>query len=118
MTPNMRKWLRLLLVVLAVLLVVQASKRWVLANLPFEQPVQPIPALAPFFQLTLTHNSGAAFGFLPGGGSVFLIIAVVVSIALIFFYPRVASNSILMQVTLGMVMGGALGNAADRLQYG
>lgn len=118
MRSNLRKWLRLLLIVVVVLLIDQVSKRWVITNLPYEHPVQPIPALAPYFQLTYTQNTGAAFGFLPGGGNIFLIIAIVVSVLMIIFYPRVEPDALLMQIGMSMVMGGALGNAADRIQYG
>ncbi|MCK6581177.1 MAG: signal peptidase II [Anaerolineae bacterium] len=118
MNPTTRKWLRLIAALFLLLLIDQASKRWVIAALPYERTVQPIPALAPFFQFTYIHNTGAAFGFLPQAGDFFLIIAVVVSIGVLYSYPRVPADAALTQIALGMVLAGALGNALDRLTIG
>jgi signal peptidase II len=79
---------------------------------------QPIPALAPFFQITRSENTGAAFGFLPQVGDLFLVIAVVVVSAMIYFYPRIPAQAKLTQFGIGLICGGALGNALDRLEYG
>lgn len=118
MTPNTAKWLRLIFVVVVVLLLDQVSKRCIIANLPYQESVQPIPALYPFFQFTYTENPGAAFGFLPQGGVMFLVIALVVSVGMAIFYPRVPPKAIVTQIALGMVLAGALGNAIDRIDHG
>jgi lipoprotein signal peptidase len=60
----------------------------------------------------------AAFGFLPEVGDLFIIIAVGVVIALVVFYPRLPPEATPTRLALGLVVGGALGNALDRLQYG
>jgi signal peptidase II len=109
----------MLAAIIAVVLVIdQVSKRLVVDQLPLGVPTQPIPALAPFFQFTYTHNSGAAFGFLPQTGDLFLLIAIVVVAAMLYFYPRIPANGHLTRIAIGMICGGALGNALDRLQYG
>lgn len=113
-----RHWISLFAIIVVVVLIDQISKRLVVDNLIVGQPTQPIPALAPFFQITYSHNSGAAFGFLPQVGDLFLVIAVVVVSAMIYFYPRVPHNGRLTRIAIGFICGGALGNAADRLQYG
>ncbi|MBK8024114.1 MAG: signal peptidase II [Chloroflexi bacterium] len=118
MTPNTRKWFRLIAALVLLLLIDQVSKRWVMATLPYEQTVQPIPALAPYFQFTYIHNSGAAFGFLPQAGDFFIIVALVVSAGVFYYYPRVPDDAVVMQIALAMVLGGALGNALDRLTVG
>ena len=113
-----RRWLVLLLMIGFVLVVDQVTKRLVVENLRLYETVEPIPALSPFFQITYSSNTGAAFGFLPQEGDLFLIVAVVVVIAMLYFYPRVPPNSRLMRFAIGLICGGALGNALDRLQYG
>lgn len=114
----MRKWLWLVIVVGVVLAVDQLSKRQVVQTLAVGQSVQPIPALSTLFQLTRSQNTGAAFGFLPQAGDIFLVIAAVVVIAMLYFYPRIPPGARWTQLATGLVCGGALGNALDRLQYG
>jgi signal peptidase II len=113
-----RSWLILLFIIAAVLIVDQVAKRIVMDTMLVGESRQPIPALVPYFQITRSENRGAAFGFLPQGGDVFLIIAVVVVSAMIYFYPRIPANAKLTQIAIGLICGGALGNALDRLEHG
>lgn len=115
---QIRRWVVLVIVIAAVLTVDQVTKALVLANLNVGESVQPIPALQDFFQITLTENRGAAFGFLPQGGDIFLIIAFIVVIVMLFVYPRLEPDQWTGRIAVGMVSGGALGNAMDRLQHG
>lgn len=112
----MRKWLLLLAVIGAVLVVDQASKQVIVTSLVVGQ-TRTTP-LTPFFQITRSHNTGSAFGFLPQASDVFLVIAVVVVVAMLFFYPRVPAGARLTQIATGLVAGGALGNALDRIEFG
>ena len=77
----MRRWIWLFATIVLVLAVDQASKRFIMATLTYGETVQPIPVLAPYFQVTYTENRGAAFGFLSQASDIFLIIAFVVVIA-------------------------------------
>jgi len=113
-----RKWLILGIVIALTLGVDQLTKRLVLAELDFGETAQPIPALVPLFQITLSYNTGAAFGFLPQAGDIFLVIAVIVIIAMIIFYPRLPDSARITRYGIGLVSGGALGNAVDRLDHG
>lgn len=113
-----RNWLILLFIIAAVLIIDQATKRVVIDTIRVGESRQPIPALVPYFQITYSQNMGAAFGFLPQGGDIFLIIAIVVVSAMIYFYPRIPANARLTQIAIGLICGGALGNALDRLQHG
>jgi signal peptidase II len=114
----MRKWLWLLAVVAGVLLVDQLTKQIVLTQVLVGDRVRPVPALSPFFQITHSQNTGSAFGFLPQAGDLFLIIAVVVVTAMLYFYPRIPDEARLTQLATGLICGGALGNALDRIEYG
>lgn len=76
----------------------------------------------PFFNLTLMHNYGAAFSFLSNAGGwqrwFFTIIAVVISIVLIVWITRLKPTEKWLGVSLGLVLGGAIGNLIDRVAYG
>lgn len=101
-----------------ILLIDQLSKQWIINKLEVGDSLQPISALHPYFQITRSYNTGAAFGILPDAGIFFLIMAVLVVIALVYYvYPRVPANAYVTQLGIALVMGGALGNIADRLQH-
>lgn len=111
-----RNWLVLVLTIIAVLGVDQATKRLVVDSLELYESVVPVPALYPYFQITHVANTGAAFGLLQGAGSLFMIIAPLVVLALIYFYPRATTWA--SRIAIGLICGGALGNVLDRIEYG
>ena len=96
----------------------QASKAWVLANLAPYESVAPVPALLPLFQLTRSSNTGAAFGILPMAGDVFLVVALCIIAGMLWYFRRISPQDRLLPFAIGLVIGGALGNVADRLQFG
>jgi signal peptidase II len=78
--------------------------------------------LAPFLNLVLVHNTGAAFGFLSGAGGwqnvFFIIVALAASAFILWMSWRLSANDKLLVVALMLVLGGALGNLLDRLIHG
>lgn len=114
----MRRWLQLILIVALVLLADQLTKRYIVDHLPVGETRRVIPALSPLFQITHSQNVGAAFGFLPQAGDIFLIIALVIVAALFIFYPRIPAAARITRIGMALICGGALGNALDRLAYG
>jgi signal peptidase II len=118
MSHSVRNWLLLFSIIAIVLVADQVTKRLVLDRLQLRETYDLIPALSPYFQITLSHNNGAAFGFLPQAGDLFLMIAVVVVGTMIYYYPRIPQSATLQRIGAGLVCGGALGNALDRIQHG
>jgi signal peptidase II len=78
-------------------------------------------AVAPFFNLVLVFNKGAAFSFLATAQGwqtlFFAAIAIVASVVISFLIVRNRRNS-LFCTGLALILGGALGNLYDRLVYG
>ncbi len=115
--PHIRNLLWLILSIIIIILD-QASKYFISHTLNYQQAVP----ILPFFNLTLTHNAGAAWGFLniPGGLQrwLFIGIAAVVSIFLIVWIYRLKSNEKLAAIGLSLVLGGAIGNLWDRIIHG
>lgn len=68
--------------------------------------------------LRLVHNSGAAFGMLRNASLLFATAAVAVSVGILLYSRRLSSASLLVRVSLGMELGGALGNLLDRVRQG
>ena len=80
-----------------------------------------IRPLAPFFNLVLVFNKGAAFSFLAGAQgwqTLFFAAIAVVASAVISFLIVKHRNKVLFCAGLALILGGALGNLYDRLVYG
>ncbi len=70
------------------------------------------------FMLTLTQNTGGAWGLLPSGNRLFIAFAAVAIVALLVAYHRVARGDLLVASAFALALGGATGNLVDRLRYG
>lgn len=76
--------------------------------------------LLPILEITLVYNRGISFGFLSQDsfiGVVFLI-ALALSITGVMIYWLRKSTSYLESVSLGLIIGGAIGNIIDRGRLG
>jgi signal peptidase II len=108
---------RALLIAAAVLLFDQATKWAILgAATPPLQP-QHLARVTGFFNLVLTYNTGVSFGMFQGEAAwqrYFLIaVNLGVSLALLIWLRKQVVG--LMPYAIGLVVGGAIGNAIDRL---
>jgi len=110
-------WL-LIVVVGLVIALDQITKSTIRANIPLGGSWMPVKWLAPFFRFVNWENTGAAFGLFKSGGLVFGVLAVIVSIVIVIYYPQIPENERFMRIAIGMQMGGALGNLTDRIFYG
>ncbi|WP_297081297.1 signal peptidase II [uncultured Demequina sp.] len=98
------------LVALAVVVVDQATKQWALeALVPYEQH----EVLGDFLSIQLVFNSGAAFSLGDGYTWVMTIIALVVTVGIVYYARRAQSTAAVWLFGIGL--GGAIGNLIDRL---
>lgn len=118
MRESIRNSLLLALLALAIFGADQTSKYLVLTRLSLGESWSPVSRLEKFLAVTHVINPGAAFGLFPDQGSLFAVIAVIVVVAILLYYRYLPSHNWLVRVSLGLQLGGALGNLADRLQYG
>nr|WP_141638512.1 signal peptidase II [Halomonas sp. KM-1] len=114
----MSKPLRWLWLAFAVVLLDLGTKALMSSVLNYGQPVEVLP----FFNLTLLHNTGAAFSFLAGHPGwqrwFFAIIAVGATVGLTIWMSRLKADEKLLGASLALIIGGALGNLYDRLVHG
>jgi len=96
----------------------QITKAVVRNNIPFGGSWMPWEWLKPVFRFVHWENTGAAFGLFQGGGIVFAILAVIISVFIIYYYPQIPENEKLMRVALSMQFAGAIGNLVDRIFRG
>jgi signal peptidase II len=96
----------------------QAIKLWLL--FVFDLQNRGVVRVTPFFDLVLVWNKGISYGLFqqrgPYGQWVLLALTVV-AVALLWTWLA-RSTSRLMVVSLALIIGGALGNAIDRVAYG
>lgn len=113
----MPRFLGWLLLAAVVIVLDQASKAWVVAAIPLNGGF----ALTDFFNLVFIFNRGAAFSFLSGAGGwqrwFFLALAIGIS-AWIALMIRQHAAERLQPAALALILGGAVGNAVDRLIHG
>jgi signal peptidase II len=76
------------------------------------------PALARIFKFTHITNTGAAFGMFPQLGSAFMVVAIVVIVGIVVFYHQLPTGNLWVRISLGLQLGGAMGNLLDRLVHG
>lgn len=88
----------------------QSAKFAVVENLPLGRPV---PILGEILQFTFVKNPGAAFSLFSGTTWVFAIIASAVAVFIVIFARRITSMA--WGIVFGMLLGGNVGNLADRL---
>lgn len=93
----------------------QAVKQWAEAALPFHELVP----LAPFLGLYRTYNTGVAFSLFSGSGAWGLLVMTVLVIGFVLFLAlRTEGHQRLARLGFALVVGGALGNLADRSIHG
>jgi len=115
MTPHLRLGL---IAAAAALILDQATKLWLL----FVFDIARIGAVrvAPFFDLVLAMNTGISYGWFadqgPTGQAIMLAVKAIAVVALAIWMAR--SHTSTATVGLGLIIGGAIGNAIDRLAYG
>jgi len=118
MRSGIARWIGLLLLALIVAAVDQASKAVVANSLAIGQSWTPFPALASVFEITRSANSGAAFGLLQGGNFALLLLSLAMLVGILIYFGRLPSVSVIQILTLGILLGGVIGNALDRLRLG
>lgn len=79
---------------------------------------QSVDVVGELVRISHVTNSGAAFGLLPERTTLLSILSVVAVLAIVFYYRRLAADSVLIAATLGMQLGGAFGNLVDRIGQG
>lgn len=116
--PPMRRPLRWLWLAVAVIVLDLLTKYAASHFLSYAQPVEVLP----FFNLTLLHNTGAAFSFLADHSGwqrwFFATVAIGASIGLTVWLSRIRADEKLLAIALPLIIGGALGNLYDRLIHG
>jgi len=94
----------------------QVTKTMIIARFARSESLTVIPG---FFELFHTHNKAAAFGLFHGNPVVFFLVVNILAVSFIFYYFfKLERHDVLLAGSLAMILGGALGNALDRVRHG
>ena len=114
------KYLKLIIIAGAIVVVDQITKLLILAYLPLYDSIPLIPGV---FNLTHIHNPGGAFGFLASHSSslrsvVFLLVSTLAVGLILWFYVKTPPSHPMLATGFALIFGGAIGNLIDRIRLG
>jgi signal peptidase II len=96
----------------------QASKAAIVAWLGRDEPEHRWELAGALLAVEYVENTGAAFGSFRDQGAWLIPVALAVVVGLVVYYRRVARPSPVLALSLGLLIGGALGNLIDRWRLG
>ena len=97
-----------------VLLIDQALKFLVRGQMTLGQSL----SLFRYLKLTYVRNTGAAFSIFVGFSPYLALVGAVIVVAILYFYHRTKPQDLWLRIGLALVLGGSLGNLADRIFHG
>lgn len=107
--------MELLALFMAVLAMDRVSKLIITENFGVGESV---PLLGNWFSCTFVMNKGAAFGMLEGQRWLFILLAVVVLVGIVYFRKDILKQDVLTQCGVGFFAAGTVGNMIDRFLFG
>ena len=115
----MARYILILLTGTIVTVLDQVSKIWVVASIPLHTE---IPVIKKFFSLVHVRNRGAAFGVLDRHDIewqfwLFLAATFIAAIVIFILARQASAKERTFFAGLGLILGGAIGNLIDRIQY-
>ena len=104
------------LIIAAVVLVIdQLSKIAVVSGMEVSQS---IPVIQDVLHMTYVQNRGMAFGLFSDNRMLFMIPTVVLIAAVVFAIVKLGNKNKVLDVSLGLILGGGIGNMIDRVARG
>ena len=101
-------------IAITVVVLDQLSKAWLVASVA---PGETIRLIGDYLRLVFSHNSGALFGMFRDQAVLFGIVSLGV-VGLILAYHGRSGRNLYLSITLGLLLGGAIGNLIDRFRLG
>jgi signal peptidase II len=108
------RWVLFFGLAATIFVVDQLLKSWIVSQYDVNVAV---PIVGDSVRIWLSHNTGALFGLFRDQALIFAAFSLGV-IGIIVWYEARAGRSLLVTLALGLLLGGALGNLADRLRLG
>ena len=77
-----------------------------------------IPLIKNILHLTYVTNTGSAFGLFKGFNLFFILFSIIVVAVIFYFIKKIKQNEKVLQFSIGLLLGGTVGNLMDRIFYG
>ncbi len=115
---NRRRLLIPAIIAAVVISIDQITKAWVLRT--WAEPASgDIPIIPGWLDLTYVQNTGVAFGLFGGIPQLFTLTSLlIVVLAIRFYLKHVTHDHGGLAFSLGLIVGGAIGNVIDRIRFG
>ena len=113
--------MRLAALVTAIVFLLDQASKYAVVHLMDLASRREIDVLPPFLNFRMAWNQGVNFGLLSGDTQLTRWILILLSLAIsvwVWTWARKEAHKPLIQVSVGLLVGGALGNVIDRLMYG
>jgi signal peptidase II len=107
-------WIAFLGIAAGIAVIDQLTKAWLAS---FLAPGQSVSVIGDLIRLVHGQNNGGLFGLLRGQATAFALVSMVVVALIVLYHARAGRNPYL-SITLGLLLGGALGNLTDRITRG
>ena len=103
----------------AILIIVidQLTKAWVLSGLDLRE-LGRVPVWPPIFNFTWVENRGVSFGLFGDGSARWMLSGFSVVVAGVLAWWALKADRRLLVSSIGLIMGGAIGNVIDRIRFG
>ena len=108
------QWRLFATIAVGVLVLDQLTKAWLASIL---DPGQSVDVLGEWLRLVHGQNTGALFGLFRDSAAGFAVVSLVVIGAILWYEARTGGSGYV-SLTLGLLLGGALGNLVDRIRLG
>ncbi|MBW7455675.1 signal peptidase II [Paenibacillus sepulcri] len=103
------------IITVVVILIDQISKGLIRMSMEVGETISIWPGVLRFIHY---ENTGAAMSSFQGFGRYFVIVAVVLAAAVLYYRRQGELRGVMLELITGLMVGGALGNAIDRAVFG
>ncbi len=105
-----------LMTALLVILIDQLTKAQIVQHLsPANNPANIVPVVGNYLSFYYIHNSGAAFSLFANQAILIVFILLAIGVIAFLYYRMREKRLVVLNITFGLIVGGAVGNLVDRL---
>ena len=104
-------------IAILIIFIDQLTKAWVLSGLDLRE-LGRVAVLPPIFNITWVENRGVSFGLFGDGSARWMLSLFSVVVAAVLGWWALKSDRRLLVSSIGLIMGGAIGNVIDRIRFG
>jgi len=109
------KYLTIFSTAIIIILIDQITKFLIKINFQLNES---LPLIKNIFHLTYIQNTGAGFGILKSQTLILIFISLIVIGVILYYIGSIKEKEKLLQILVGFVLAGTIGNLIDRIAYG